>query len=220
MKIPSDADAAKLLQLMERYKNNINRVINLLDLYKKQAGHGGGRRASKADDILRAAIVLLHAALEDFLRTFEHILAPYDKSELLSEIPLAGSKDRSSKFTLAALRTHSGKSVDDVIRDSVAEHLGKRSYSNTDEIAACLQRMGLDPAKVRKYFPRLESMISRRHNIVHRADANTQTGPRIHPTRSISKATVFAWTKNVNGFLSVLIELAKQRALKEKPHAP
>src|SRR5204863_7436961 len=50
---------------LRRFYQNVERVISLMNSYSAAAGP---RSKSAPDDILRAAVVLLHASLEDFLR--------------------------------------------------------------------------------------------------------------------------------------------------------
>ena len=47
---------------------NLKRVEDLVKIYEDTKGEGGGRRDVSKTDVLRAAVVLLHATLENFLR--------------------------------------------------------------------------------------------------------------------------------------------------------
>jgi hypothetical protein len=51
-----------------RFKSNLERVDHLVALYDT-ATTGPGRRPVDKSDILRSAVVFLHATLEDFLRS-------------------------------------------------------------------------------------------------------------------------------------------------------
>ncbi|HEY6727113.1 MAG TPA: toll/interleukin-1 receptor domain-containing protein [Polyangiaceae bacterium] len=51
-----------------RFAANLGRVQHLGEIYQS-AGIGVARRAVETADVLRSAVVFLHAALEDFLRT-------------------------------------------------------------------------------------------------------------------------------------------------------
>ena len=53
----------------KQFEANLDRVRNLVNLYSASFGKGQGRRPGPDADILRAAVVLLHATLEDLLRS-------------------------------------------------------------------------------------------------------------------------------------------------------
>lgn len=141
------------------------------------------RRKETVQDILRAAVVLIHAELEEYLRTIARALLPEGNESCLNEIPLAGLGGRREKFLLGKLVQHKGKFIDDVLRDSVAEHLEHSNYNSTTEIAALLKTLGFDVPKPDGIFPVIQQMIERRHQIVHRADrieeTNLATGPQV-----------------------------------------
>src|SRR5437016_7437376 len=58
------------------------------------------RTREASQDILRAAVVLTHAYLEDFLRTIARAILPSGDENCLSSIPLAGLPGRPDKFAL------------------------------------------------------------------------------------------------------------------------
>ena len=53
-----------------------------------------------SEDALRASVVLLHASLEDFLRTVAAKLLPSASEDVLNEISLVGLKGRPKNFGL------------------------------------------------------------------------------------------------------------------------
>ncbi len=105
----------------------------------------GGR-----EDVLRAAVILIHATLEDFLRTVGATYLPHATEEVLNGIALVGSKEpRAEKFYLGRLARHRGRTVDEVIPE------------------------------VRAVYPRLAQLMARRHAIAHNADlVPDQTTPQ------------------------------------------
>ena len=165
-----------LLPYMKQQDEGFNRVGRLVDfagLIKKPAARDllfGVSGEDASQDILRAAVVLIHAHLEEFLRTISRVLLPEGNEACLNEIPLAGLKGRPEKFTLGRLVQHKGKLVDDVLRESVYEHLERSNYNSTDEISNLLRSLGFDVSKHEEEFPAIQQMIDRRHQIVHRAD--------------------------------------------------
>ena len=135
-------------------------------------------------DMLRAVVVLNHAYLEDFLRTLAIAFLPIAGEKALDGIPLAGAgrTERAEKFYLGRLYEHRGKTIDEVLVESVRAHIELSTFNSVSQIIRFLEDLGLKlpqkgdvvPAWI---FPleadipsRLDEMIRRRHHIVHRAD--------------------------------------------------
>jgi hypothetical protein len=190
--------------LRARVEKNIARVANLVKLYDDIAGTGQGRRPMGSSDVLRAATVLLHASLEDLLRGLAARYLPTSTEEALNSVPLVGLPGRAEKFMLGALAAHRGKSVDTVIKESVDEHLSTSNYNNTGEISRLLTSLGIAPGQVNGRFGDLSELMSRRHHIVHVADANDQQGQGQHAARSLGKHTVRRWIEAVEEFLDAI----------------
>jgi hypothetical protein len=158
---------ARLLPYFARLAENNQRVNRLLQFFDEDLKEREG-----GEDILRAAVVLIHASLEDFLRTLASELLPAGDENSLKDIPLAGSGSfgRNEKFVLGQLAQHRGKTVDELLRQSVADNLGRSNYNNTKEIAQLLTKIGFKPEEHNDEFAAIDQMIQRRHQIVHRAD--------------------------------------------------
>ena len=169
--------------------SRLERLVNLAKTVPEQSERG---------DILRSVVVFTHAYLEDFLRTLGRHFLPVANRDALNEVPLAGTKDR-SKFQLADLEQHLGKSVREVIRESVDQHLERSTFNSTDEIAALLEKLSFKVSLHDKYFPNLNAMIRRRHTIVHRADriANDDTSYQLQP---IEAEQVMSWVVTTRDF--------------------
>lgn len=184
-----------------RFAENIARVRNLAELYRvHHMGQGSGRRGHSKTDVLRAAVVMLHAAMEDLLRSIEYWKLPGAGSDVLAKIPLA-SKAPATKFNLGDLVAHRGQSVYEVISNSVDTHLERSNYNNPDELAAFCGNVGIDVTRVNSHFPKIEPMMKRRHQIVHRADRDDQAAGRgRHRVTSIGVATVNGWISEVEAF--------------------
>jgi hypothetical protein len=174
-------------------------------------------RETVEDDIFRSVVVLTHAYLEDYLRTLGNIFLPLAQEDVLNGVPLVGlgkgNRDI-QKFALGKLIHHRGKLVDDVIKESVNEHLARRSFNSEDEITAFLTELGLMPDD-REHLPAIAAMIRRRHMIVHRADK------RDGQLQSINHTEVFQWITATRLFMeSLFIPIASKRYtpqfLKEK----
>ena len=90
---------------------NIARVRNLTEIYRNHLmGRGRGRRDHSKTDVLRAAVVLLHAAMEDLLRSIAYWKLPSATPQTLAKIPLISSAP-AVKFNLGDLSAHRGKTV-------------------------------------------------------------------------------------------------------------
>ncbi len=135
-----------------------------------------------SNEILRA-VVANHAYLEDFLRTLALTFLPIADEKALDGIPLAGGQfERAEKFSLGKLTRHRGKTVNDLIKESVSAYMERSTFNSVTETMSFLESIGLklaskkdensplvppfDPAML----PVLEKMMRRRHHIVHRAD--------------------------------------------------
>lgn len=191
-------------EITDRFQLNIARVRNLVAIYSNLlAGAGQGRRGHKETDVLRAATVLLHASVEDVLRSLAYLKLPAAAPQVLDQIAFVGGT--ATKITLGTLSSQRGKSVDDVIKASVDASLERSNYNNTGEVCSLLQSIGLNTAQVQPYLPTLEDTMKRRHQIVHRADANPNPGRGNHRVASIAPATVNNWVTNTEQFVQAVL---------------
>jgi hypothetical protein len=190
-------------EIQIRFENNLDRVRNLVDIYQnKLTTTGQGRRPVGSTDVLRAAVVLLHATMEDILRSISAGLLPTQGPEVLNKIPLAGTgtHGRAEKFLLGELTAFRGTSVDDVFVQSVEGFLERSNYNKPKELAAAIEAAGLSTAGIQSMLGTLEDMMKRRHWIVHRADHNPNTGSGQHKAKSIGKGKLNEWIVAVEGF--------------------
>jgi hypothetical protein len=192
-------------EIEDRFSLNIARVKNLVAIYQSQlAGAGKGRRSHQKTDVLRAATVLLHASVEDVLRSLAYWKLPAASVQVLDQIPFAGGT--ALKITLGALSAQRGKTVDTVIKESVDASLERSNYNSTGEVCSLLQSIGLNVAPVQALLPVLEDAMKRRHQIVHRADANPNNAGRgNHQVASIAPVTVNIWVANTEQFVAAVL---------------
>lgn len=189
----------------DRFQLNIARVKNLVQIYGViTAGTGQGRKGHQQTDVLRAAVVLLHASMEDVLRSLAHWKLPASSALVLDEFPLVGTGPN-TKFSLGALSAHKGKSVNDVIKASVDKYLERSNYNNNAEVAKLLGQIGLNASAVNHTFPLLEEVMKRRHLIVHRADKDDVGGRGNHRVKSLGPSTVNSWIFNVEAFVNAVL---------------
>lgn len=181
-----------------RLTANLDRVQHLVSVYQS-ASVGAGRRAVETTDVLRSAVVFLHATLEDFLRALLEWKLPTAPAVHLKDVPLVGKKPRST-FTLEDLAAFRGTNVDDLIARSVVENLERSNFNDPGDVEAVLDRIGLSRNVLDPYRDKLGPMMKRRHWIVHRADRNTATGMGHHSALALQQPAVEKWSDAVRQF--------------------
>jgi hypothetical protein len=193
-------------RLQQTLKQNLARVESLVQTYESHPdAKGRGRKSAELLDILRAAVVLLHASLEDMLRGVAAWKLPAADKAVLDEIPLAGVGANPRKVLLGDLSQHRTKRIDEVIAESIDGYLQRSNYNNPGEVAELLQNVHVDTAKVNGRFTGLGTMMERRHQIVHRADRQQKVkGSGDHTVRAINKYQVRAWLEDVRVFATDL----------------
>ena len=193
------------IEIEDRLAENLARVRHLIELYEQLAGPGGGRRGVKDSDVLRASVVLLHAALEDLLRTTLAWKWPASQNpEHLEELTFMFGSSRSpvrkQKASIADLVAHRHRQVDELIRDAISGHLAASNYNNVRDMMRALEYSGLDSKLVVPQASKLAALMRRRHWIVHRADQNAATGQGHHLAMSLSAKLVRNWVGSVERF--------------------
>jgi len=177
-------------------------VFHLITFYRAERATmvgRAGRVSHHHSDILRAAVVLLHATLEDGLRSLLWHLLPRSP-ETLSEIGLVGLNNhgRPEKFHLGELCRFRGKRVEELFEESISAYLQRESYNNVGDVVRTLKTIGFDPAKHATQLKLISALIQRRHKIVHNADIDESRGAGHQFTRSIKVSDVEKWTEAVN----------------------
>jgi RiboL-PSP-HEPN len=193
-------EIAPYSKYIEESSKRAHRLINMYIARLKKRGLAKSAQDG-SEDILRAVIVLTHASLEDFLRTLAETFLPLANEEALSRIPLAGLSGRVEKFSLGKLIQHKGKSVDYVIKESVRQHLDRSTYNNVQDIVDILSSLGFDSSEHDANFSKIELMMKRRHQIVHRGDmikANGSKGLRPAP---VGLGDVLQWVQAAYAFM-------------------
>ena len=187
-------------QITERLDRNIERVENLAALYQAE---GKGRRGVQDTDVLRAAVVLLHAGMEDYLRSLLIWKADTFGPEVLKDYRLQLGEEWKDKVALQDLHALRGRSVDDIIALSVQAQIRRyQTFSDIGAVKKALERCGIAKGQIdaQDHEP-LRNMIDRRHQIVHHADRDEDAqGRGNHRTRSIGR-------KHVNSYLAAVAAL-------------
>ncbi|NUQ51360.1 MAG: hypothetical protein HUU19_01530 [Phycisphaerales bacterium] len=191
-------------QILESFGINLGRVRNLLSNYTTITGAGSGRRATEDTDLLRAAVVFLHATLEEVLRELERWKLPGAPQDQLKNVPLKGLSQtgRAEKFWLSDLATFRGQGVDQVIAESIDEMLDRSNYNDLGDVSRVLALAGVNDVAVDAAKARLAPAMARRHKIVHQADRQDQPGKGFGPATPIDKPTVSDWIDDVEHFVT------------------
>jgi len=176
----------------------VDRLVHVAEWLSESEDH-----QNESQDILRAAVVLTHAQLEEFLRTMARVLLPEAQETCLNEIPLAGLGGRKEKFFLGKLVQHKGKLVDDLLKESVSEYLERSNYNSIEEISNLLQVLGFNVRDHTTEFPAIQRMIERRHQIVHRAD-RSEAPHSVGPLQPIKFDDVSRWLHATQEFMKSL----------------
>jgi len=190
-----------------RFQVNMDRIKGLVDLIgvdsieplkPAEPLQSAGPRA----DLIRTIVVFLHATFEDVLRTTARERLASAKSHVLSDIPLVGTSEsgRAEKFLLGELDEHRGKTVDQLIHESVANYLDRKTFGSPGDVETILRQMGLDTRPFKDLYPDLEQMMTRRHRIVHEADL-TSPGDRVSvPWTFVDDMDLTVWMLAVIAF--------------------
>jgi hypothetical protein len=191
------AQAQFFQRQLNRYIINVKRVTDLLQAAKATEKN----KPELEQDILRSAVVLLHATLEDQLRFVASIILPVCDKRVLDDYSLPDKK-RKEKFTLGDLRSYWGKSVQTLITESIKAHMETYSFSKTDKIVALLKQMEIEQPDVN--LPQIQGMIDRRHKIVHEADMVQDECLGEWVLAPLAANTVAEWLDTVHRFIALV----------------
>ncbi len=183
----------------------LERIRRLLALYGELEQGWEGRTGQKEPDLLRAAVVLLHALLEDLIRELAARRLPASNDVFLSRIPFVGGDGRNTKLTLGDLASYRGRPVDEVISKSIDAYLDRRSYNDTNDLAGALSEMGMSPGLVAPHAVALQALMLRRHNVAHRMDRDKPGTSGRHEPRVIDRESVESWLGAVEAFGRTLL---------------
>lgn len=178
-----------------QFDEGVKRVSSLLALYENLQKEGSTRtsKEKRPTDILRAALVLLHSAEEDYFRNILIHWYPLKADpKALSEVSLAGSDGRTSKYTFDRFASFSGKTVDEVISASVREHFSRMSFNSYKDIDSRLKKIGVSLSAYERQAD-IDTLIQRRHKVVHEVDLVEDKSGGKSRTRPINLAQVRTW---------------------------
>lgn len=154
-------------------------------------------------DIVRAAVLFLHATLEDLLRSSEELRFPSAPAKAFDRIRwvLPGAtKDEerlSERLSLTEFAAFRGQTVNEVLMRAFQRHHEQSNYNNENDVVGAIQRMGLEVEAYREFLPELQALMKRRHEIAHRADINRKFS---HLTNRVIVEVAERWVRTVESF--------------------
>jgi hypothetical protein len=96
LKIPNPGD-----RIGKRFRLNMGRVGSLISLFKTLKGQKIDVTESQKGDLLRSAVVFLHASLEDLLREALRWKRPFDNAEFTSKLRFVSGNKPLKKSSLS-----------------------------------------------------------------------------------------------------------------------
>jgi hypothetical protein len=201
---------------------NAKRVENLLSLYGELAVR---KDSSYASDILRSAVVLLHATLEDVIRGLLKWKKMRSNSKALSDITFYLDEKETKSITLAQLAAVDDDDFEDMtvrtlIKETIRRHYDRETFNNRRQLNHALESLGIVPKKYAAELNVIEPMTKRRHLIVHQGDRGEPADGKHGRLTDIDAKDVKAWLVATQGFLSGLIDSLEPKPAKPKPNPP
>lgn len=200
--------------MQQRFDDNLQRVQNIIQFYDTNTGRSQGRPTVQEGDLLRLAVVYLHATLEELFRDLAEQRLVHASADVLRQIPWSrGRGSTKGTFDLGDLADRRGQTVEDVIHWAIDSYLSKSNFNNPGDLKQLLDWVGFSASRamVIKHDAEIASLMMRRHWIVHRADTNDVTGRGQHTVRSISRQSVSSWMKTIEKIGKVVLqEIAKK----------
>lgn len=180
----------------------VQTLARIYDDARAAQGKLRGRVLTDLSDILRGAVMLCHANLEQLLRDLIYFKGKRT-SDFFKDIPLPGYK-RGEKFTLFDLVKFKDQPASKIIDTAVHASLEQQSFTNTSHVGWALNLCGQNDKDYKRFFPLINELMERRHHIVHTADVDPLPGPGRQITRSLSAKKVRDWNKNITNFILFL----------------
>ena len=186
-----------------RFSYNINRIETLLGL------HGTVEATNEAKrDLLRAAVVLLHATTEDTMRGLIAWKLPhapetcweavgYDKKQQLMS---AGTRE---------LTKYRGKTINEVLAILAKLYVDQKLFNHVGDVKAALPSFsikGKTKERLADLADKLEPIMTRRHKIVHQSDREDGGETDHGKPRKIAIEEVTAWILAAKTFFAALFE--------------
>jgi RiboL-PSP-HEPN len=191
-----------LRNIQDRYNFNIRRVNRLIDIFDELGDRIAG---SYGVDLLRAAVVLLHAALEDVLRNMIEWKLPLDKKAMLARLrfPTTERKEKCSLLELVEL--YPDKTVQEIQTLAFEHYLNHLNWNSRKDIEETLKMLKLGSPKDKQTLLTVDDLIQRRHLIVHQGDRDHFDNTSHGKIRDLDAYEVREWIDAVEKFILPLL---------------
>lgn len=198
-------------QLEDEFQQNTDRVKNLI-LAFQLLEENNIEDSETRKDILRAAVVFMHSTLEEIIRNLFIGLLPNGNNRHLNKIPFVGHEVHHPKgILLGHLKDFNGRFVENIILESIENYVDTLNVNNTTQLSTLFEMVEISTESLRQYFPELESLMKRRHQIVHQMDRSNELDPLMEPVTNIELQTVIDWQNALHDFFSELLRLLAAR---------
>ncbi len=201
-----EAIADPIARLIHRFGLNILRARNLTAVSETILNP---ETLFELKDVLRSAVVFLHASLEDLLREAIRIRRPIDKEEFRRALQFASVRDDNKmqeKITVAELILMDEKRTITIIQRAIDAYLERRSFSAENDIQNAVRLLGFEPNDFSRFYSPIADMARRRHEIVHRSDRGPHDEQSHGVPTHITEDTVRNWTLATEDFGVMLLQ--------------
>lgn len=211
-------------RIKNRFAFNLQRVHNLISLYGR-VKRVTVPKPQYPEDILRSAVVLLHAALEDLLRgilvwQLSEKGSPKLKKILIDQLS-GKERERDREQGQEKELIPGGKEFEAFIRkpvgDMLAEilraHFDEKSFGSCPKIMDALETLNISKKKFEPLKSFIKPMTDRRHHIVHQSDRDHLSEDGHGTLRAISSDTVKKWAAEVTEFGNLLLKEVAKKAI-------
>ena len=202
----ANGKAVEFQDILDAFDSNMSRVQNLICLYNiliverkksKEGSPGFIKKRVVQEDVLRVALILLHASMEEFFRSLLKLKLHNRGAAGIGKLLI--KNNNACKFSINEVY-----GLDDIKSKALVEskilHFLKELYrvGNHGKVKDSLKSLGIKPTKVNQYeYNELAEMIERRHNIVHNADKKDLDGEGQHNVKSLGLDTVKKYSDEV-----------------------
>lgn len=194
--------------LQEEALDNMNRVHRIIGLFEKAEALDIGLPEER-EEVLRAAVVLLHSSLEEVVRNLFVERLPKCSVDVLNELsyPTPGNISKTKGVLLGDLfNDYQGRFVDNVIVDAINYHIDRMNINNSTQLSAMLHKVNIDTQELKSTLNELDELMKRRHQIVHQMDRNDRLDPDTRPISPIDLETVRNWFSAMEHFNKIILQ--------------
>jgi len=174
---------------------NLERARSLIECYKLLELYNLGSPLHRGD-LLRACVVFLHSTIEELVRNLFLSRLPHCDRSVLNEIPFSSheANHRARGVLLGdLLENFQGKLVENVIIDSINAYVDVLNINNTDQLSAHFVKVDVEISPLRSLMSDLNTLMFRRHQIVHQMDRSDRLDPDREPVTEITLDLVEKW---------------------------